>query len=368
MSLTEQQLLERRSYLGGTDAPAIVGVNPPGWSQSIDVYLEKHGLNEPRPTSKLMGLGTLMEGLVVGLTEEATGWRWRMPPGTGSVRSREYPWAGGHVDRYAGRPNTAGHGNPGHVHLERAILECKWAMRKDGWGPSFDPNTELQPAVQVPLHYGVQVDHYLAVTGRPVAVLAVLLGYADFRWYVIPRNEQRLATLMELEEAWWAKHGPPHGVAPEPDGSERYGAHLRRLYSADSGIEVVATPEQQLLLAQLKTAATDELHAKLRADELRQRLQLSMADAAKLVFPGGTVTWKQNKPTLSVEWEALATQLLRSHRALVAMPNADLEWPATKKGQAELVRNLARELDLATESPGARPFRVQFDSDEQEAE
>ncbi len=355
MSLTTEQLEARRAYLGGTDAPAIVGVNPPGWSQPIDVWAEKHGLAAPRPQSKLMGLGTLMEGLVVALAEEATGWRWRMPPGTGQVVSRQYPWAGGHVDRYAGRQNSAA-AQPG---LERALLECKWAQRKDGWGESFTLGAELQPPVVVPLHYGVQVDHYLAVTGRPRAVLAVLLGYADFRWYVIERDEHRLANLMALEEDWWAKHGPPHGVAPDPDGSEQYTAHLRRVYAESSDAELVATPEQQLLAIRLRTAVADERNAHEAAEQLRQQLMTSMADAGKLVGPGWQATWRRNRPTLKVEWEALATEQLKHE-----FEAHGEQWPATKKAQAELVRQVARDLELAHEEPGARPFRVQFDSDE----
>lgn len=356
MSLTAAQLEERRAYLGGTDAAALAGVNPPGWSQPIDVYLDKHGLAPERRASTAMDVGSALEQLVAELATAATGMRWRRREKP--VRHPEYPWMGGHLDRVAAGYDLTLLGREGqHFEqgLERALLECKTATSRKGWGE--------QGTTTVPLHYAVQVQHYLAVTGRPVAVLAVLLGYGDFRWYRLERDEAMIAMLVDLEAEWWRRHGPPNGVPPEPDGSESYGAHLRRLHSEDDGSEAVATPEQLAMLDEYRAANDELVAATVRREAAAQRLQRSMGSHTKLLAAGATVTWRQNKPTLRVQWEALALELVRQVRA-----HSTPEWapPATKKAQAELVRQVARDLDLATEEPGARPFRVEF-SDEQEA-
>lgn len=341
MPLSEQQLLERRAYLGGTDAAALAGVNPPGWAQPIDVYLEKVGLGKPRATTTMMGMGNLMESVVAELFTEASGIRLRRASRT--IRSRQYPWAGGHLDRWA---------------LDGSIFEAKWAMRKDGWGEGLGVGTleapvaipgPDAPAPRIPPHYAVQVQHYLAVTGRQLAYVAVLLGYGDFRWYALWRDEAKIALLMQLEERFWIDNVLA-GVPPQPDGSQSYGRHLRELYQADAGEEAIATPEQQAMVAGLQAARTgrDE-YVRIMAG-FEQQLQLSMGTTSKLIGPGFTVSWRATKPRLKVEWEELATELLRQISEEQAA-----DWPKTKKDRAELVRRYARTLELAHEEPGSRP-------------
>lgn len=357
MALTEKQREDRRAYIGGSDAPALAGVNPPGWAQPIDVWSEKVGLPVPRRESRMMDMGSRMEALVAELAGEALGVRWRRPQG--QYHSRTYPFAGGNVDRIGYVPDP----QPGIATFDRAaILECKWTARRDGWGPSFHDlsiNPEPQPKLEVPIHYAVQVQHYLAVTGREVAVLAVLLGYADFRWYLIERNEPMINGLMELEERFWREHVLTE-IPPAPDGSESYGRHLRRVLAQDDAIEAVATREQALLAAQLHEAIEARKAAAREEARIGQELQQSMGHTAKLVGPGFTINWRTSKPSQNVQWEEFATALIRQ---------ADGERvPATKKGAAEYVRTAARNLGLITEGEPSRPWKPAFDADTSDGE
>lgn len=361
MSLTDQQRAERQHYIGGSDAPALAGVNPPRWSQPIDVYLEKVGEAEPRPSSRMMAMGSLMESVVAELVTEAIGLRWRRPRGT--YRSKRYPWAAANLDRI-GMYDTP-------LFPRQVLLEAKWGQRTEGWGESFaiDEAAVIAPdRLEVPMHYLVQVQHYLAVTGRPAAILAVLLGYADLRWYRIWPHERIIDWLMELEETFWRDNVLAR-VPPEPDGSEAYGKHVRRLYADSSEVELVATPEQQALTTQLQQAIRNERAATRARAEIDQRLQLSMGPAGRLLFPEGAITWRRNRPTLKVQWEELATELLGyAYTGLVTDPLTALlpqAWPTTKKARAELVRKVARALALASEEPGARPWKPEFNSEEE---
>lgn len=350
--LTPEQLLEHREFIGGTGAAALAGVNPPNWSQPIDVYLEMTGQAPPRKPSTMMSMGHLMEPLVAALFTEATGIGLRRH--TRAVRSRRYPWAGGHLDRFA---------------ADGSVFEAKWGMRADEWGPSWrrderpgDEADVLWPpdeGTRAPLRYVVQVQHYLAVTERGRAYLAVLLGYGDFRWYVVPRDEAMIATLMEIEERFMREHVVPR-VPPEPDGSEGYTRHLRRLHPDDDGTEAVATPEQQAMAAQLRDLLREQAALARHVEVARQRLMTSMATTSKLVGPDFTITYRRNKPTTKVEWEALATEQLRLH-----YEDQGQQWPATKKAQAEAVRAVAASWGLATTEEGARPFKPTFTSDEE---
>lgn len=368
------------NFLGGTDAAALAGVNPGRWAQPIDVYLEHVGLAPERQGTGMMGMGHLLEPIVASLFTEATGLALRRPaarqgracrlctrqghPCT-AVVSKRYPWMGGHLDRWAedGLP-----------------FEAKWSMSSSEWGPGLGVGTPESPVLipapgdegyqpRVPARYLVQVQHYLAVTERPTAYLAVLLGYGDFRWYAIHRNEAMIGTLVQLEERFWHDNVLA-GVPPEPDGSESYGRRIRQLSAADDGSEAVATPEQQAMLEQLRAARQVLAQAAKAEAAVAQRLQLSMGGHARLVAPGATVSYKKGNDSLHVEWEALAT-------ALLGMARVPTEWlpeslpegvpwdKLTKKARAEAVRAVARRLELAETKPGTRPFRVEYDSDEE---
>jgi len=358
-------------FIGGTAAAALAGVNPPSWSQPIDVYLELTGQAPPKATSRMMGMGNLMEPLVADLFTEATGISLRRPAarpdrtcsylhpegGCTASLSQQYPWAGAHLDRWAS---------------DGASFEAKWAMGKSEWGPGLGSGTLEAPVIipaatdpdyrpRVPLRYAVQVQHGLAVTGRPLGYLAVLLGYGDFRWYALWRDERMIANLMELEERFMRENVVPR-VPPEPDGSEAYGKHLRRLYSGDDGLEVVATPEQAAMVGVLHDARKAREQAERIEAEAAQRVQRSMGAAAKLVGLGFSISYRQGAERQKVRWQELATDLTRGR-----VIDLGGTWPTTKKGEAEAVREFAREHGLVDTEPGTRPFVVTFDEEEPDA-
>jgi predicted phage-related endonuclease len=309
VGLSEDQLRERRSYLGGTDLAALAGVNPPGWAKPIDVWLDKRGELPPR-SSPQMSLGSLLEPVVIDLFREATGMR--VLRHTQPVRDRHQPWLGGHVDGYTGdwgggsRPDAGG------------VLECKWAMRSDAWGPTVTNQEALDGvAPTVPAHYMVQLQHYLGVTRRPWGYLAVLLGYADFRWYAVRADQETIGMLQELGRRFWHENVLA-GVPPEEDGSESYGAWLARRWAKDAGVEAVATPAQAVYWRDWLEADTQVRTAELQREQAKQRLQDSMGATAKLVLPdGGHVTWRTQERR-TVDWEAVATQLAKGHKKYLA--------------------------------------------------
>lgn len=294
MGLTAAQLEARRAYLGGTDMAALAGMSP--YARPIDVWREKVGLAEPRPANTMMALGSLLEPVVAGLFSEATGInvvRPRVP-----ARDRRRPWLGGNLDRYT----------PG------GLLECKWAMRADQWGPTQpDP---AQPS-RVPPGYLVQVQHYLGITGRPVGYLAVLLGYADFRWYALASDPAAIEVLRELGQRFWHENVVPQ-VPPEPDGSEEYGAWLAQRYRQDDGSEAVATPQQVLWWQDYLEAEAQVGQAMAQRGKAKQRLQDSMGHTAKLLLPEGHITWRSH-PKRNIPWKEVAHDL--AHRLARGNPD-----------------------------------------------
>jgi predicted phage-related endonuclease len=353
--------VERR-FLGGTAAAALAGVNPPRWAQPIDVYLELTGQAPPRQrNSAMMAMGRLLEEVVADLFTEATGVTLRRPPrlagytcaicaqdglpGCSATISATRPWAGGHLDRWAS---------------DGGVFEAKWSQRRDEWGEGHTPDTALEVPARIPARYAVQVQHYLSVTGRDFAYLAVLLGYGDFRWYYLPRRAEAIAQLEELEDRFWHEN-VVLGIPPEPDGSEGYSRHLRRALAQDDGLEAVATPEQQLLAHRLQHAREALAEATRDVAREEQALQASMGTTAKLVGPDFTISWATTTPRLKVHTDDALEALVR-HSSVWA----SIEWPKTKKAAKEAVREYLLANALAHEEPGTRPFTPHFDSDEED--
>ena len=182
--ITEEQRKARKQGIGGTDASAILGVNP--YCSIMDVWLEKTGKIEPEDISAkpCVYWGNKLESIIIDEYMKQTGNVIMTPDIT--FTHKNYPWMIGHLD--------------GLDVNESRILECKTAgynARKD-WGK---PGTG-----EIPLHYAVQVQHYLAVTGNEIADIAVLIAGSDFRIYTIERDEAIIKHLIEEERKFWHEH------------------------------------------------------------------------------------------------------------------------------------------------------------------
>lgn len=330
MSLTADQLAERRQYLGGTDMAALAGLNPASWAQPIDVWLDKTGQAQPRPTNKMQALGSLLEGVVADLFAEATGQDVRRV--THPVRDRTRPWLGGHIDRYTKDWSGA-------YALHSGVLECKWAESKDEWGPTVTDWT--QPA-KVPARYMVQLQHYLGVTGRGMGYLAVLLSYADFRWYAIAPDYETIGMLRDLGTRFWHENVLT-GIPPEPDGSSSYADWLARRWRQDAGTEAVATTAQERWWADYWANERRRAKAELARDAAKQLLQDSMRSTAKLVLPDGQISWRSYDQQ-ETDWQAVAR----------AMAGND----------QRLLRRLAKAAHDYTTTSTRRPFRPKRDTEE----
>lgn len=69
--LTESQIEKRRSVIGGSDSPVILGVSP--FKTRRELYLEKKGLSPDVIETKAMQRGTYLEPVVANLYEKETG-------------------------------------------------------------------------------------------------------------------------------------------------------------------------------------------------------------------------------------------------------------------------------------------------------
>lgn len=199
----------RSHFIGGSDAAAVVGLNP--FSSPYSLWAEKTGKTPSFEGNLATEVGTYLEEFVAKKFEETTGKKVRRC--NQSILNDEYPWAIANIDR--------------EVVGEDAGLEIK---------TTSELNTRKFKGGDYPANYYVQCVHYLAVTGKKKWYLAVLIGNRDFRVFEIERDEDEIAALMKSEEAFWehVKTDTP----PEADGMKSTTETIQRLYPEDDGGEV----------------------------------------------------------------------------------------------------------------------------------
>lgn len=267
--MAEGMVDERRTYLGGPDVAAIVGLSP--YLAPIDVWRYKVGDSEGVEQTERMRLGLMLEQVISDAYCAQTG---RQVRRVGLVRHKTFPYLGGHPDRLIV-------GEPG-------ILEAKASSRNYG--------------DEVPPHVQVQVQWYMGLTGRAWCDVA-LLANMGLRIERVDADPELFGHLVTVAVAWWKQHVET-GVEPPPDGTEAYRRHLAQKFPRSMDIELVATADQALLVEELRVAEAAKAGAELHVETLKNRLREAMGDAAVLVAPTGRITNKTEAPR--VGWKDVA--------------------------------------------------------------
>jgi predicted phage-related endonuclease len=164
------------------------------------------------------------------------------------------------------------------------LVECKTAgaFMKDEWGEEGDA---------VPDQYLLQCMWQLAITGKQIVDLAVLIGGQDLRIYTIERDEDLIAHIRSEAMNWWETYmlsqTPPPISGMKPDTE-----YVNSEFSNSIEQVVYADPE----LDDLCIALRDARLAVNQADEYKTKLEndikLRMKEASVLESSVGKITWK----------------------------------------------------------------------------
>jgi putative phage-type endonuclease len=250
------------SGVGGSDAGTIAGLNP--YKTPQELYAEKRG---EIPLADLtdnaaVQWGIRLEDVIADRYAEVTGCKVRR--NNRCLRHPQYPFMIAHLDREV---------------VGGRILECKTTrFGGDQWG---EEGTD-----QVPEHYLLQCQHYLAVTGREVADLAVLIGGQDFRIYTISRDDDLIRDLVVLETEFWeaVQDGIPPAVNPvHPRAMEA----IKRLYPGTDGQTVYLSDEIATAHEILHDAKSRIKEAQKTEAEMKARILAAMGSAAVGLLPNG---------------------------------------------------------------------------------
>lgn len=179
--LTPEQLVERKNYIGGSDAAGVLGLSR--WDTPLKIWAEKTGKIEAPDISDQLQiiLGNKLEQTVAELFTDRTGKKVRRNNRT--VYHSEFSFLGVNLDR--------------EVVGEDAVLECKTAS---AW------KAKEWAGEEIPQEYTIQVHHALMVTGAEKGYLAVLIGNQDFQIREILREKSVIASMLEKEVAFWTNY------------------------------------------------------------------------------------------------------------------------------------------------------------------
>ena len=192
--MTPEQHAERRTRIGGSDAPKIVAGR---WHE---LWLEKTGRSEPEDLSWVLPvqIGIVTEGLNLAFFERATGQR---VFARGSIYTHpDYTFIGATLDGLV------------LVGDEPSIVQCKHVS-------AFAKIEEVEQ------RYFPQVMHECLTTGAALGFLSVLVGTQRHEIIECRRDAGYVARLLELECEFWrfveADRPPPERDAlplpPKPE-------------------------------------------------------------------------------------------------------------------------------------------------------
>lgn len=255
----------RSRYIGGSDAAAVVGLNP--YASPYSLWSEKTGKVTGFGGNLATEVGTYLEEFVAQKFAAETGKKVRKCKQ--SFLNSKYPFAIANIDR--------------EIVGEDAGLEIK---------TTDSLNLKKFNGGEYPANYYCQCVHYLAVTGKQRWYLAVLIGNKEFKWFTIERDQAEIDALMSSEADFWeyVKTDTP----PPLDGSKSTTDTLKTIY-ADSWEGVVDLYGYRADLAQYLALNKKIKDLESERDEAANRVKAFIGHAWGGECDGYKVVWKSQK-------------------------------------------------------------------------
>lgn len=259
MTITPEQLKNRKKFLGASDISAILGINP--FRTAADVFLEKTCDVLPSADSEAADIGNSFELPMLKWAEKRIGAPLDFDP----------------------EPCVASNGIM-VSHLDAAVVgadhpvEGKCTAKTEEWG---DENTDQIP----PMHL-IQVHAQMICTETELAyVAAFLAGFRmERRLYRIRVNADLARTIEDEACKWWERHVVA-GVMPDSAPS----IEVARRIKPKPGLVVPVRPE---LAKALHDAKEQTKQAAKQEEEIKARLLAELGGADGGDCPGWVVVQK----------------------------------------------------------------------------
>lgn len=295
--------MDRSTFLGGSDAAAILGVSP--WKTPFALWEEKLGRSTEKDDparERILRRGKRMEPVAIDMLAEDYGIEV-------TARSTE-----AEPIYYADREHE----------FIRAQIDFEWRVSQE-IADVYDLPAGLVGTVQngeiktvhpfaagkygeegtdeVPIEYAAQAMHCMAVNGRDVTLVGVLVGADRMMLYFVKRDDATIAEIRAREVAFWQTN--VRGlVAPEPVNMD----DIKAMFVKPNGKPVELDAETLEAARNLKAikAQVSQLEKDAEALEFKLLAHVCKAwgttteqpgtDNAVLTLNGATIgTWKRQR-------------------------------------------------------------------------
>lgn len=298
VALTEEQVEFRRTVIGGSDAAAVLGISP--WKSQLELWLEKTGRSDDSISdSTALRLGSFAEPFIaaevmrgavtVHFSEEPGALEKRvmsriadgkqpLAPGLDMVRHPEHECMGANTDRGLMAIDHS-------ITRPWGIVELKTAGSRSfflGWRDG------------VPLHYQIQCQHYMAVTGALFAVVACLdLAHQTVHAYFLPRDNAFIdGKLIPACLDFWSM--VESGTIPQVDDSSSCARALATLYPEPDPAKAAEFGDHDTaIVSQYEDAKRQLAKFKKRETGLKNLILEALEDASVATMTDGRTLKRQ---------------------------------------------------------------------------
>lgn len=285
----------RRTFIGGSDAAAVLGLSK--WQTPYHLYLEKTGEIEPEAQTWEMSYGKALEPLLRQHYANTTGREVILPHK--SIRSEKYPFMGYNPD--------------GLIVSEKRLAEFKTAAYGDLWG---EEGTD-----EIPIEYLLQVQHGLIVLEWDVAeVFASIGGRRPKMPYIVEADKELHEAMIESDHDFWHNHvlaKVPPQITTNADAAIRY----RTVNSSP----IDATKEIIELLDELNNTKQGQKHLEAEREMLEVKIKSFMGHNNVLKGPEGEIlaTWKSCKGSSLIDRDSLKKEMpeIEAKYSITGNPN-----------------------------------------------
>lgn len=238
----------RRTYIGGSDIGAIVGVSK--WKTALDVFLEKTGqkveVSSPM-RERIFKRGKRMEPVVLDMLAEEKGLQ--IVARNERYKDQEYPYMACEIDAET------------EIDGERVNIEIKTShpFAADQWG---EEGTD-----EIDVSYAAQAMWGLMITGRSRTIFGVLIGSDNLLTYEIVRDEETIAGMRQRAREFWEQNVLV-GIAPSPVNVP----DVLTLFGRVPAIRREATPEIAALVDELFRLRGEQRTAEQGEEEVKFKI------------------------------------------------------------------------------------------------
>lgn len=276
----------RKHGIGGSDAAAVCGLSR--WRGPLDVYRDKTSDKIEEKETPAIHWGNVMEPVLRAEFAKRSGLVVEEVPFL--FNCHEFPFMIANVDGIAREKD-------GSVSLIEIKTANSFAVKD--WDNGL------------PQEYYIQVQHYMSVLDLAKSYIVVLIGGNDFRIEEIPRDDETIQTIINLEAAFWRENILTL-TPPAPDATS--GDALNGLYPTSNGTSVILGREADDIISDLESCKQMEDQLKAARAESENALKAMLGEAECAKTPGGySVRWKSSTTS-----RLDTTKLKADHPDLVA--------------------------------------------------